>query len=214
MLPTQLTLSEIHQVTRATLAALKQLGMQGYLVGGVACQIYGTSRVPNDIDVVVLTEETQEEIKRGLVATDPRFYLVAAKTPGATYKVLWYKISSDLHLYSRRSCKVDILRTGIMDIPPVPTSRFVYRTPSDIPIMPFMPLLLLKLQAWTHHRMALKQYLVDKQHVDVRDIEQLLRIGAQMGGSVESESWLPASFVSVARTRVEGFVAKFPDTAR
>lgn len=76
------------------------------------------------------------------MSKDSNFYTVASKDPRATYRVLWYRLG-----YSR-SCKVDVLMPGIMNIPPVPAARIAYRrSRSELPLISFLPLLLLKLQA-------------------------------------------------------------------
>ncbi|KAF4575390.1 hypothetical protein EYR40_004865 [Pleurotus pulmonarius] len=182
-IPVTLIKSEILQVAEVVVSTLRTLGFRCALVGGAACGAFGISRVATDIDVVVLTTEIgQEEIKRSLAVKDPGFTLVASKNPYATYKVLWYEIppSSSSPYAPRRSCKVDILVPGIMNIPNVPRGHTVATTSGEwkgLPLMPFIPLLMLKLQAWMDHRQADKQYLRDKQHTDVRDIGELLDIG-------------------------------------
>jgi len=178
----------------------------------MACSVYGNSRVPSDVDVVCLTDKhTQEELKAILVANDFNFYTIASKDPFATYRVLWYRLSG-----YRRSCKVDVLCPGIMNIPAVPVPRIVYRrSRSDLPLMPFLPLLLLKLQAWMDHRAASKLYLRQKQHVDVRDIDELLELAIEKYDvNVKRDGkWLPESFLRAAATRVKVYVQNFPESA-
>jgi hypothetical protein len=100
------------------------------------------------VDLVVQTDlYTQERLKALLVTANPDFYLVAAKTPGATYRVLWCRLTG-----YRRSCKVDILLPGIMNIPRVP--RELIKRVQNLPVMPLAGILLLKLQAWEDHRNA------------------------------------------------------------
>lgn len=47
------------------------------------------------------------------------------------------------------------------------------------PLMPFLPLLLLKLQAWQDHGESAKLFMRDKQPTDVQDILELLRLAEQ-----------------------------------
>ncbi|KAJ6529228.1 hypothetical protein B0H19DRAFT_1214535 [Mycena capillaripes] len=205
-----LRLDEVERVARATVTALLSAGIRSCLVGGMACSIYGNSRVPGDVDIVCLTDKyTQAELKAILVAKDPNFYTVASKDLFATYRVLWYRIGF-------RRCKVDVLSPGIMNIPAVPVPRIAYRkSRSDLPLMPFLPLLLLKLQAWMDHREADKLYLRAKQHVDVRDIGELLElaVGKYNVDLKQDGKWLPESFVRAAATRVKAYVRSFPDSA-
>ncbi|KAJ7258379.1 hypothetical protein B0H12DRAFT_1049034 [Mycena haematopus] len=205
-------LDEVESVAQAAVAALLRAGIRSCLVGGMACSVYGNSRVPSDVDIVCLTDtHTQEALKAILVANDSHFYTVASKDPFATYRVLWYRLTG-----YRRSCKVDVLSPGIMNIPPVPLPRVTYRkSRSDLPLMPFLPLLLLKLQAWMDHRAAAKFYLWEKQHVDVRDIDELLELAVEKYdvNIKQDTKWLPESFLKAAVTRVKAYVKSFPDSA-
>ncbi|KAF7338884.1 Helicase ATP-binding domain-containing protein [Mycena sanguinolenta] len=204
-------LDEVERVAQATVAALSSAGIQSCLVGGMACSIYGNSRVPSDVDIVCLTDTlTQEALKAILVSADSSFYTVASKDPFATYRVLWYRLGY------HRSCKVDVLQPGIMNIPAVPIPRIAYRKScSDLPLMPFLPLLLLKLQAWMDHRAEAKLYLRQKQHVDVRDIGELLELAVEKYdvNIKQDTKWLPESFLKAAVARVKAYVKCFPDSA-
>ncbi|KAJ3720070.1 hypothetical protein C8R42DRAFT_108613 [Lentinula raphanica] len=177
------TASDIDTAARATITGLKAFNLDCYLVGSVACAAYGMSRTPNDIDMVVLTSQyTQEQLKYILVRYDSRFYLIDSKDPNATYRVLWFRLTG-----YHRSCKVDLLLPGIMNIPSVEPARIVrvgdiVGAPAgsilfrDYPLMPFLPLLLLKLQAWQDHGESPKLFVREKQQMDVRDIRELLQL--------------------------------------
>lgn len=79
--------------------------------------------------------------------------------------------------------------------------------------MPFLALLLLKLQAWMDHRAADKFYLRAKQYVDVEDIDELLELASnEYDVNLRTEKWLPDSFVREAKKRVTEYVSKFPDS--
>ncbi|KAJ6509829.1 hypothetical protein DFH09DRAFT_1257981 [Mycena vulgaris] len=206
-----LRLDEVERVARATVSALLVTGIRSCLVGGTACSIYGNTRVPNDVDIVCLTDtHTQAALKAILVANDSNFYTIASKDPLATYRVLWYRLGI------RRSCKVDVLTPGIMNIPSVPVPRIAYRrSRSELPLMPFLPLLLLKLQAWMDHREAEKYYLRAKQYVDVQDIDDLLELAVSKYDVdlKRNGKWLPDSFVKAAAKRVKSYVRHFPESA-
>ncbi|KAJ7754185.1 hypothetical protein DFH07DRAFT_886418 [Mycena maculata] len=205
-------LDEVERVAHATVAALLRAGIKSCMVGGMACSIYGNERVPSDVDIVCLTEtHTQADLKAILVSADSNFYTIASKDPFATYRVLWYRL-----LGYRRSCKVDVLLPGIMNIPSVPIPRIAYRrSRSDLPLMPFLPLLLLKLQAWMDHRESPKIYFRTKQVVDARDIEDLLELAVSKYGIdlKKDGKWLPDSFIQAAVKRVKAYVKRFPDSA-
>nr|GAT54553.1 predicted protein [Mycena chlorophos] len=146
---------EVERVAQAAVAAFARAGIETCLVGGMACAIYGNLRTPSDVDIVCLTDQhTQAALKVILTIQDTNFYTVPSKDPRATYRVLWYRLGL------RRSCKVDVLLPGVMNIPSVPTKRIVReKQRGDLPLMPFLPLLLLKFQAWQDHGEADKDYL-------------------------------------------------------
>ena len=139
-----------------------------------------------------------------LCAQDSSFYTVASKNPIATYRVLWYRSSQG------DRCKVDILQPGIMDIPSIEESRIQWI--HGLPVAPFSMLLLLKLQGWTDHRAAIKQYLRIKQHVDVTDINNLLPIAIKKGIRPNEDIFLPKDFIAKAQTRVNSYVLMFPNS--
>ncbi|KAF7348733.1 Helicase ATP-binding domain-containing protein [Mycena venus] len=178
-------LDEVERVARATVTTLLSAGIRSCLVGGMACSIYGNSRVPNDVDIVCLTDKhTQEELKGILVANDINFYTIASKDPLATYRVLWYRLGF------RRSCKVDVLLPGVMNIPPVPRRGWTIAGPTSF-------------------------ILGEKQHVDVRDIGELLDLAVEkydVNVKRDGKS-LPESFLRAAVTRMKAYVKSFPNSA-
>jgi len=83
----------------------------------------------------------------------------------------------------------------------------------SIPVMPFIPVLLLKLQGWDDHRMSRRMDLQAKQHVDVGDIHELLRTAARDRKiHLRNESWLPMSFLAAGEWRVANFIVAHPDS--
>jgi len=210
------TKAEIETVSRATVAGLKSCGLTSCLVGGAACMTYGMTRVPNDIDIVVLDSGlTPEEIKRRLVSANPSFFLVPSTNPRNTYKVLWYNLRATSCLFPpSHACKVDVLVPGVLNIPSMPKHYIVHDPITRIPVMPFIAVLLLKLQGWADHRVSRRVDLQMKQYVDVRDICELLRIVTQDSEvHIRKESWLPESFVAAGRQRVAEFVLWHSDTS-
>jgi len=202
------SLEEILAISRTAVEIFASLGLKCCLTGGVASTLYGTTRCPNDTDIVVLTSMYgQEALKRLLTERDSRFYTVAAKSPLASYRVLWYRLGLG------RQCKVDILTPGVMNIPDVPSRHIV--TIRSIPVMPFIPQLLLKLQAWSDHRVAVREYMRVKQHVDVTDITQLFTIARRRGETIgrSSSAWIPKDFIDAAQRRVHEYISSFPQSA-
>ncbi|EMD36758.1 hypothetical protein CERSUDRAFT_51707 [Gelatoporia subvermispora B] len=191
----------LRDIARRAIDIFSSLGLQSCLIGGVACTLYGVQRVPNDVDLVVLTSTySQETLKQMLCTRDPKFFTVASKKVFASYRVLWYG-------FPMRQCKVDILLPGIMNIPRPPTDKIEHI--SGFPLMPLLPLLMLKVQAWEDHRNHYERYMQDKQYTDSSDIRLLLRI-ARREGSIRYgdpvNRWIPSSLVEETKRRVELWV--------
>ncbi|CAL1712785.1 unnamed protein product [Somion occarium] len=191
--------SEVLSVAQEATRIFASMGLQCCLVGGVGCLLYGCIRTPGDVDLVVVTYSYgQESLKNFLVAKNSNFYTRASKQIGATWRVLYYRLPG-----YRRSCKVDVLTPGIMNIPFTPTDKIVYL--SDLPVMPLIPLLLLKLQAWSDHRASYRLDFQAKQHTDARDILRLLKIAVRKGEHLDKVAWLPSTFVDAGKERVVKF---------
>ncbi|OBZ76468.1 hypothetical protein A0H81_02996 [Grifola frondosa] len=190
---------QICGIARKAIDIFRSHGLECCLVGGVGCHLFGTSRDPTSGCSYQSTQ--QEELKRYLVQADSDFYLISARDPRATYKVLWYRISST---YYERRCKVDILIPGILNIPDVPYAHV--KVISRLPVMPLIPLLLLKLQAWADHGNATRFDLRMKQDVDIRDINELLEIALRRRERVSDVvNWLPKEFLDAARIRIRAY---------
>lgn len=205
------TTAEIYDISRRAVAIFARSGLTCCLTGGTACALYGTTRRPNDVDLIVLTHQHQQErLKQLLVCADSDFYTVAAKDPLATYRVLWCRLpGSSVHW---RRCKVDILVPGVMNIPDIPRADAL--TISGLPVMPLVLLLCLKLQSWADHRAAVRYYLVQKQHDDVRDIGELLVImesrGTRFNGAALRR--LPPTLADATIQRLREFVSMYPSS--
>ena len=158
------------------------------------------------MDLVVLTTTTpQETLKALIVDADPSFYTVAAKAPGATHCVLWYRFS--LH----RNCEINIIVSNAMAIPSVPSHHI--ELVEGLPVMPLAGVLLLKLQAWQNHRDAAQECVNLKQHVDAADIQQMLRVALARRVRPAKEDWLPEMALTAGRKRVALFVVSYADTS-
>ncbi|KZT63091.1 hypothetical protein DAEQUDRAFT_238435 [Daedalea quercina L-15889] len=209
------TYSEICTVSREAVSIYTAHGYSCCLFGSTACALYGTTRQPNDVDIVVFVDEANtERLKRLLTEANPLFYLVDAKDPAATYKVLWYKLPRITGEAERR-CKVDILIPGPvtnLNIPLVPLAYI--QTRDGIPVLPVLPLLLLKLQGWDDHRNHSEGRMRAKQGLDVRDVRELLAIVRRAGIQLRSDSlkWLPYEHIRKAQDRVFEYTMHFPKT--
>jgi len=101
-----------------------------------------------------------------------------------------------------------------MDIPSVPLSCITYTRVPGVPVMPLLAVLLLKLQGWTDHRDSEREDWQEKQYTDMDDIKEILAILRRHypRETLESESWMPPSFVNAAKGRVDEFTEVFPGT--
>jgi len=209
----RLTMQDIRKTARRTAEALAVYNLKSCLFGSAACAMYGMDyRVPGDIDMIVLSDNLDtDEIKQMIVSADDRFYLEDSANPANTYKILHYALPGP----ARLTCKVDILVPGDLNIPNIPHRRIQYFPDphtTAIPVIPFLALLILKLQGWTDHRDSPRRDFREKQHVDVDDIHELLAIAEEDGEELRNERWMPKRFVGQARSRVLEFVDQFPDT--
>lgn len=85
--------------------------------------------------------------------------------------------------------------------------------PENLPVMPLFPLLLMKLKGWDDHRHSRRRDFLKKQHVDVKDIRELLDIAlSKRNIRLYRSRWLPRAFLNAGQSRVYDFIAKFPDT--
>jgi hypothetical protein len=156
-----------------------------------------------DVDLVVMTTTVaQSALKQMLCDADASFYTVAAKTPGATYRVLYYRLTG-----YRRCCKVDILTPGTMNIPAVPARRI--RVIKELPVMPFSGVLFLKLQAWEDHNHDPRAFMRSKQYTDASDIQTLLKIAVRKGLKPAADKWAPDWFIDMAKRRAKRFMAAY-----
>ncbi|KZT63383.1 hypothetical protein DAEQUDRAFT_719496 [Daedalea quercina L-15889] len=206
------TYEEICEISGRAVSIFSESGYDCCLFESTACALYGTTRCPNDVDLIVLADVDTEYLKQLLAAADDHFFLVPPKSWNADYEILWYELPST-RLGAKRKCKVDILVPGILNIPNIPSLQV--KRKSGLPVMPLLPLLLMKLQGWTDHRDSNRRDFREKQHVDVEDIEELLAITCNTRTYISSNSlsWLLKDFVHGAQDRVYDYVEEFPETA-
>jgi len=139
---------------------------------------------------------------------------VNSQTPFTAYEVLWRRTG----ILPR--CKIDILAPGTLNIPNVPVGCVIKKpiASHDLPVMPFIPLLYLKVQGWAHHRVANKKNLRAKVTLDYVDIQELLRIAKEngykrkIGGrQIVELNWMPRSFVEIAKQHVKLYTTAYPE---
>ncbi|KAM6492752.1 hypothetical protein JOM56_012476 [Amanita muscaria] len=208
----QVTNKHVRRVALRTVEALEANGYACCLFGSAACSMMegnDASRVPNDLDIVVFTNDDLELIKKSLEDKHDRFFLKDGKN--GSYKVLWYTICWSPEL----KIKVDILKPGKnpLGIPRIP-SNVPISFYHSIPVMPFLPLLILKVQGWRDHRASRKPWYRKKIPQDEGDIERLLsmvddgdHLRHYMG--LEKCKW----FMKNANKVVKAYVRNFPESS-
>ncbi|KAG6816468.1 hypothetical protein H0H87_005828 [Tephrocybe sp. NHM501043] len=215
----QLAFGEVRTLAaEATVAALRDLGYACAIFGSMACRLYGSSRLPNDVDVLVLgpgADQTQESIKDMLVAHSPdRFFLQSARDPAAQYRVLHYRPSSDPASSQKDIIKIDILLPGVMNLPPLAPSSVVMR--SGLPVVPYPVLLLQKLQAWDDHRLSEEERYRKKVPIDAKDLLWLLTssdvelVPADAKNAWSDRSLFSEAFEKLSRERIKALCAAIP----
>ncbi|PBK61711.1 hypothetical protein ARMSODRAFT_896404 [Armillaria solidipes] len=197
---------------------LRDRGCTFAILGSTACYLYGNDRLPNDIDIVMSSHTCDLELlKRNLVTENPHhFQLVDAKTPGATWKVLWYQDYVEGKL---AKTKVDILKPGVLSLPMIFSEAIVDK--QGLPVVPMSILLLHKLQGWKDNMDSDLPRLRNKQDADAGDICSLLRIiieGMSMQERTNTTHWkrfalerFDEEFRRETEQRVSLFCSRFPE---
>ncbi|KAJ2927046.1 hypothetical protein H1R20_g10050, partial [Candolleomyces eurysporus] len=184
----------VMEAAQATVQIFTKEAIPCVSFGSLASKLYGSSRCPKDVDLLVYQDPALEEpwaaeqLKKLLLDKDPRhFYLTMPRDPEATYRVLWYRQS-----YLGPTCKVDVLIPGTMHLPNLsPTlSKWI----DNVPLVPFSLLLLHKLQGWDDHRLAEEDHKRRKMPQDAADIKRLLGM----------------EFEELTKRRVKDYCAEYP----
>jgi len=205
---------ELCGVAKKAISVFESSKISCCLAGDTACTLYGISRHPVELDIVVLTDAyPRENLERILTEADTDFYLVSPKDPRITYKLLCCKLSRRPGEH-KRGCKVNIVIPRTLNIPNIPPDSIEHI--KGLPVMPLRLLLFLKLQSWADRRDTLHHvYISSKQHNDdVKDISDLLVMVRSRGESVSREGlqWLPLTTVDAAMGRITEYVQKFPNS--
>lgn len=145
-----------------------------------------------------MTTIEQERLKEMLVKADGRFYTMAAKTPGATYRVLWYRLMG-----YHRACKIDLLVPGVMDLPNIPMEYI--RNLKGLPVAPLRAILLSKLKAWDDHRNADRAFMREKQYTDIQDITYLLTRANNLRLSSFRQNWISKEYLRQSQDRAKSY---------
>ncbi|THU77539.1 hypothetical protein K435DRAFT_877714 [Dendrothele bispora CBS 962.96] len=219
-----LTSWEVRQSAKETVSILKNNKVKCCLFGSLACHIQGMKyRRPADVDLVILNhgKRNAEYFKELVASSDSdRFYLEKSTNPKAKYKKLFYRVTPYQGRGPSKVCKIDILIAGQdypLQIPNVPVSCIQYsKQYPGLPVMPLLPLLLMKLQGWYDHRESHRKDQMKKRRRDIADIDKLLKMAKNEECHLDEEIkgiWrLPKWFTNRMRRFVGEYIEHFPDT--
>ncbi|KAK0244927.1 hypothetical protein EDD85DRAFT_759753 [Armillaria nabsnona] len=174
VIPTRGYRAVVFRAAKEVTRILQQAHYTCAILGSTACYLYGNGRLPNDVDILISSHFCDPELlKELIVTTNPNcFYLVDAKTPGATWEVLWYRDRGPDGKFDKT--KVDILTPGVLHLPMIFSEAIVEK--QGLPVVPMSILLLHKLQGWRDNMESSEMRLWSKHDADVGDICSLLRI--------------------------------------
>lgn len=162
-----------------------------------------------------MTDKPPDELKNYLVSADTSFcWKKPISNPQAIYRVLWYQFPlPEATEVSEKSCRVDLFIPGMIHLPQIPSDKIIY-SDSKLPIMPFFPVVLHKIQAWKAHMASTKPWVTIKQENDISDINDLLAVAATAGQNLGNQIWLEQWFLAEAIEGVQEYVESHPETAR
>ncbi|KAK0431809.1 hypothetical protein EV421DRAFT_1925510, partial [Armillaria borealis] len=203
-------------VFQAAVDAIRLLRDSAYpcaIFGSAACYLYGNERLPNAC--ILLSLLTLFELMLYCRTPSP-LYLKKARTPGATYRVLWYRHRQDIGERTvTRQSKVDIVMAGTMMLPFLSSRSTIVK--EALPLVPLEVLLLHKLQGWHDHMTAPEPHKQKKQTVDVADVRRTLEIvlrsltGSERSWARVALSFFREEFQHLTEDRVKLFCSAFPD---
>ncbi|KAK0430450.1 uncharacterized protein EV420DRAFT_1773586 [Desarmillaria tabescens] len=219
VIPTRDPRAVVFCAAREVTRIFEKEGCTFAILGSTACYLYGNDRLPNDLDILMSSHTCKPEwLKEFLVTNNPdRFYLTDAKTPGATWKVLWYH---DLGVDGKlEKTKIDILKPGVLQLPMIFSEAIVDK--QGLPVIPLSILLLHKLKGWKDNMESTEQRLRSKHDADVGDIGSLVKIvleGMNMQEKKNSMYWkqfalerFDQEFRDGTERRVRLFCSRFPE---
>ncbi|RXW16459.1 hypothetical protein EST38_g9385 [Candolleomyces aberdarensis] len=210
-------------LARVVIKVLQELDLECAIFGSTACQLYGNARSPEDLDVLVLPPASfshdTEWIKYQIVQRRPRmFKLTPGRSPGATYHVLIFSfgVYGDPMVALKKYWKseVDIFLPGTMHLPRLTSRDITWK--EGLPLLPFLTLLLQKLQGWGDHLESSEPNKFKKHVVDSQDIAGLLSLSESLPLTI-SRPWrerylMSDEFQAASSARVKKFCRIFPAT--
>ncbi|THU79497.1 hypothetical protein K435DRAFT_768694 [Dendrothele bispora CBS 962.96] len=208
---------EVKQAAGAVVSVLVGEGYSCCLFGSLACHIFGMeNRDPKDVDLIVLSSnDNVEDLKRLIVNSSSEFFLRNSRNPDATHRILYYRFPT----YRPKVCKIDILIAGKkcspLQIPQPPETWIAYeRRAEELPVMPLLALLALKLQGWHDKITSPIEYKQRKAEQDAGDVDQMLQIAVKRHRHLRNkrEKWMPTWFKKKIKKFVDKYEYDFPES--
>ncbi|KIM29822.1 hypothetical protein M408DRAFT_328630 [Serendipita vermifera MAFF 305830] len=200
---------KILQAAENVLDALDEIGETWCcLVGGLAVKLYGTDHRVSDLDILVLSPDTdQRGVQDALVELQPdRFLLQRPREPNVDFMKLYYRIPGTKH-----RIKIDLLlsTTPELEIPQaLRPSHFVYS--NNLPLAPLYFTLYHKLLGWDKRITAKASWRRKKAWVkDSPDILGLCDIAANQGLRPLSKSHMGREYRVNFQSRAQAFVRRY-----
>ena len=164
------------------------------------------------MDIVVFGRHDPEQIKAYIADNHDRFSLENSKRRSATHIILYFNFHWGLGL----RCKVDILVSGRdsskLRVPNIPQRYVTSPNDYDIPVVPFLVLIILKVQGWRDHCKSPRPDFRDKIPQDEEDIPTLLDMTDE-DDHRDRHDWWPEWFSKRAKRHVIRYTNAFPETA-
>ncbi len=100
-----------------------------------------------------------------------------------------------------------------LHIPKIPPQHVKYPNGYDIPVVPLLVVLILKVQGWRDHRRSGKKRFRAKIPQDIEDIRQLLDMADDAGDRLNDlDDWSPRWFLKRAESLVKRYTNHFEET--
>lgn len=163
------------------------------------------------MDIVVFGRHDPEDIKAYIADNHDRFSLEKSGRVGATHQKLYFNFHWGLGL----RCKVDIIVSGqysSLHVPNIPQRYVEYPNGYSIPVVPFLVLIILKVQGWHDHSESSRKDFRAKIPQDNEDIRTLLDM-ADEDDQRDYNDWWQEWFSKRAERLVIHYANEFPETA-
>ncbi|TCD70767.1 hypothetical protein EIP91_001798 [Steccherinum ochraceum] len=203
---------EPRDVAHQAIKIFERNDLQSYIFGNLGLNVYDHRISPKSevIEIAVVTNRhSTDDLKDMLVRGGGGvFFRKPSQKGGATYDVLWCKLSG--RSYASKNWperKVNIVTPGVRYIPALPpASLLTHKAAPGVPIAPFFALLFLKLDCWSSRRRSRSEHFRRLEGEEKRLIDLLVWFG-RVERLADSQQWMPPEFLEMGQTLAREFVA-------